>query len=119
MMPEGDGKTYIDWNDGIKRVMNNVKLYTRLLEKFKTSAAANLGNLSAALDAGDFEKAQSEAHTIKGVAANLSLLALQEGALELETQIKARAVAPGAFDGLKACFAETLTAIDQTLAAHG
>jgi HPt (histidine-containing phosphotransfer) domain-containing protein len=118
-MPENDGKVYIDWNDGVNRVMNNAKLYARLLDKFKTGTGANVENLSSALGAGDFEKAQTEAHTIKGVAANLSLVEFHQQALDLEAQLKARSVAPGALDGLKACFAETLAAIDKAIAAHG
>ncbi|GHV67780.1 hypothetical protein AGMMS49928_05580 [Spirochaetia bacterium] len=115
-MPENDGKVYIDWNDGIKRVMNNAKLYTKLLDKFKTGT--NLGDLSAALDAGDYEKAQAAAHTIKGVAANLSLAELYKQALEVETQIKGKSVAPGVFDALSACFTETLASIDKAVAEH-
>ena len=115
-MAENEGKVYIDWNDGIKRVMNNVKLYTRLLDKFKTGT--NLNDLAAALGAQDYEKAQAAAHTVKGVAANLSLMELYKQALGVEEQIKARSVNPGAFGALNACFTETLTSIDKAIADH-
>jgi HPt (histidine-containing phosphotransfer) domain-containing protein len=115
-MAGNDGKVYIDWDDGIKRVMNNAKLYTRLLDNFRTGT--NLGDLSSALAAGDYEKAQTAAHTIKGVAANLSLMELYKQSLDVETQIKAGAVDPGAFEALNACFTETLAGIDKAIAEH-
>ncbi|MDR0555365.1 MAG: Hpt domain-containing protein [Treponema sp.] len=117
-MAENEGKVYIDWNDGIKRVMNNTALYTKLLNKFKASAGVNAGNLSTALDAGDYEKAQTEAHTLKGIAGNLSLTELYKQALEVETQIKTRSVDPGAFESLNACFTETIASIDKAIAEH-
>ena len=61
----------IDIEDGVKRVMNNRKLYVKLLNKFKDGT--NLNDLESGLAAGDMEKAQTAAHTIKGLAANLSL----------------------------------------------
>ncbi|MDR2482387.1 MAG: Hpt domain-containing protein [Treponema sp.] len=115
-MAENEGIVYIDWDDGLKRVMNNLKLYIRLLDKFK--AGTNLNDLSAALAAGDYEKAQAAAHTVKGVAANLSLMELYKQALGVEEQIKAQSVKPGAFDALNACFTETLVSIDKAIADH-
>jgi HPt (histidine-containing phosphotransfer) domain-containing protein len=122
----GDGKgkdmaeesgVYVNAEEGMKRVMNNVKLYVKLLNKFKTDT--NLEKLFDALDTRDYEKAQGEAHTIKGVAANLSLPELFKGALEVETQIKAHAVDSGAPESLRACFAATLADIDKVIARYG
>jgi HPt (histidine-containing phosphotransfer) domain-containing protein len=108
---------YIDYEDGKKRVMNNAKLYVRLLAKFK--ADTKLDNLEAALAAGDMEKAQSEAHTIKGVAANLSLAELFKQSLELETQIKTKAVNPGQMETIKTVFAKTLEEVDKVITQNG
>jgi HPt (histidine-containing phosphotransfer) domain-containing protein len=108
-----DNIVYVDAVEGQKRVMNNVKLYHRLLTKFKTEN--NLDELTVALNAGDYEKAQVAAHTIKGIAANLSLSELYKQSLDVETQIKGKSVVPGAMDTLSACFAATLDAIDKVL----
>jgi HPt (histidine-containing phosphotransfer) domain-containing protein len=111
-----DDKVYVAEADGIKRVMNNAKLYVKLLTKFKNEN--NLNDLNSFLDAGDLEKAQNAAHTIKGIAANLSLMALFQQTLEVETQIKNKAVDQGAVDSLNAIFTETLTEVDKVLAKY-
>ena len=112
-----DNVVYLDYADGIKRVMNNAKLYVKLLTKFKNDT--KLDDLEAALAAGDLEKAQGAAHTIKGVAANLSLSELFKQSLELETQIKANAVDPGQMEIIKAAFAATLQEVDKVIAENG
>jgi HPt (histidine-containing phosphotransfer) domain-containing protein len=111
-----DDKVYVDEADGIKRVMNNAKLYVRLLTKFKNEN--NLNELNTQLGAGDLEKAQTAAHTIKGIAANLSLTALFQQCLEVETQIKNKAVDQGTVDTLNTVFTETLTEVDKVLAKY-
>ncbi|MDR3131065.1 MAG: Hpt domain-containing protein [Treponema sp.] len=109
-----DGVVYIDTADGQKRVMNNVNLYYKLLKKFRTEN--NLNELAAALNAGDYEKAQAAAHTMKGLAANLSLLELYKQSQEAETRIKSRSLESGIIEALSACFTATLEAIDKVLA---
>ena len=108
---------YLDFDDGVKRVMNNAKLYVRLLGKFRNET--KLDELESALGAGDYEKAQGQAHTIKGVAANLSLTELNIQSLEIETQIKAKQVQPDQFGKLKAAFEATLIEVDKVVAANG
>jgi HPt (histidine-containing phosphotransfer) domain-containing protein len=112
-----DEIVYINAAEGMKRVMNNAKLYAKLLGKFKTDT--KLDELDAALAGGDWEKAQAAAHTLKGVAANLSLSELFKQSLELETQIKAKAVAPSQFEALKTVFAQTLEEADKVIAQNG
>jgi HPt (histidine-containing phosphotransfer) domain-containing protein len=112
-----DEKVYVDLNDSLKRVMGNTKLYVKLLGKFKDGT--NLNTLEAALTAGDMEKAQSEAHTIKGVAGNLSFIELYKQSLELETQIKARSVNPGQLEAVKDAFSQTLLEVDKVIAQYG
>jgi HPt (histidine-containing phosphotransfer) domain-containing protein len=112
-----DEIVYINIEDGVKRVMNNTGLYVKLLAKFRDGT--KLDNLEAALAEGDMEKAQSEAHTIKGVAANLSFMELFKHTLELETQIKANAVNPGQFETVKEVFSRTLTEVDKVIAQNG
>ena len=108
---------YVDFEGGVKRVMNNAKLYTRLLAKFKNDT--KLDDLDAALAAGDLETAQAQAHTIKGVAANLSLTELFNQCLELETQIKAKAVDPNQAEKVRTVLAVTMAEIDKVIAENG
>ncbi|MDR2471774.1 MAG: Hpt domain-containing protein [Treponema sp.] len=105
---------YVDEEDGKKRVMNNAKLYAKLLAKFRDETS--LEPLYAALDAGNYEEAQGLAHTVKGVTANLSIKDLNEKIAALEGQIKAKAVEPGAVETVKASFAATLPEVDKVIA---
>jgi HPt (histidine-containing phosphotransfer) domain-containing protein len=109
-------KVYVDFEEGVKRVMNNTKLYAKLLGKFK--ADTNLADLFAHLEAGDLEKAQVSAHTLKGLAANLSLTELFQRTLDLETQIKARAVQDGALDILNSAYEETVKKADEVISQY-
>jgi HPt (histidine-containing phosphotransfer) domain-containing protein len=104
---------YINFDEGVKRVVNNAALYVKLLTKFKTDI--NLGEIGTCLEAGDYEKAQASVHTIKGIAANLSLTALFEKVRNLESQIKEKALQPGALDTVQAVYAETLKKIDEVI----
>jgi HPt (histidine-containing phosphotransfer) domain-containing protein len=106
----------VDEADGLKRMMNNAKLYVRLLTKFRNENT--LDELNALLVAGDLEKAQGAAHTMKGLAANLSFKALFGQCLAVESQIKAGAVDQGAVDVLNAVFAETLAEVDKVIAKY-
>ena len=112
-----DEVVYLDFAEGIKRVMNNAKLYVKLLTKFRNDT--NLGALEADIAAGDMEKAQNAAHTIKGVAANLSLTELFKQSLELETQIKAGAPSPAQMETVKTVLAATFVEIDRVIAENG
>jgi HPt (histidine-containing phosphotransfer) domain-containing protein len=112
-----DGVVYVNMEEGLKRVVNNTKLYIKLLNNFKTDT--NSEELLTAVQAGEYEKAQVMAHTIKGIAANLSLTELFKQSLDLETQIKNRAVSAGIQEAFKGCFNETLTAIDKVIEQYG
>ena len=107
---------YINEEDGKKRVMNNGKLYAKLLTKFKTDT--NLNDLIAFAGVQDWEKAQGAAHTIKGIAANLSLTELFNQSLECETQLKGKSLKPESLESLKTCFNETVTAVDKVIAQY-
>ena len=107
---------YIDEEEGKKRVMNNGKLYAKLLTKFKSDT--NLNDLVNFAEAQDWEKAQGAVHTIKGIAANLSLKELFNQSLDVETQIKGKSLKPESLENLKTCFAETLVQADKVIAAN-
>lgn len=104
---------YINEEEGKKRVMNNGKLYAKLLTKFKNDT--KLDELISFANAQDWEKAQGAAHTIKGVAANLSLTELFNQSLDVETQFKGKSLNPESLENLKACFSETLTAVEKVI----
>ena len=112
-----DGQIYIDPDEGMGRVLGNKALYTKLLVKFKEGT--NLDGLMSALDAVDYENAQAAAHTIKGIAANLSLKELHLQAQEIEAQIKNKAVSPEIIESIKVCFAETLASVDKVIEQNG
>ena len=107
---------YINKEEGIKRVMNNAKLYAKLLTKFKDGT--NLNDLLSFVDAQDWEKAQGAAHTIKGIAANLSLTELFNQSLDAETQIKGKSLKNETLEKLKTCFAETLVQVEKVIAEN-
>jgi len=112
-----DNAVYIDFADGLKRVVNNTKLYVKLLDKFKNEN--KLDGLEAAIKAGDMDKARNAAHTLKGVAANLSLTELYKQSLALETQIKGGAADPAQLNTVKTVFTRTLQEIDKVIAENG
>jgi len=107
---------FINEEEGKKRVLNNSKLYANLLNKFKTNT--NLNNLLDFADAQDWENAKAAIHTIKGVAANLSLTELFNQSLDVETQLKGRSLKQGSLENLKTCFAETLIKVDEVIARN-
>jgi len=112
-----DDAVYVNVAEGSARVMSNMKLYVKLLGKFKNDN--NLNELEAAIAAGDLVKAQNAAHTIKGVAANLAFTELFKQCLELETQIKNGAASPAQLETVKTVFAATLQAIDKVISENG
>ena len=107
---------YIDLEDGKKRVMNNTKLYTKLLGKFRDET--KLDPVFAALETGNYEEAQSLTHAIKGIAANLSLVDFHEKIVELETQIKAKSVDPKIIEAVKESLGSTLPEIEKVIAEN-
>jgi HPt (histidine-containing phosphotransfer) domain-containing protein len=117
MSDSGEGVVYLNEEEGKKRMMNNTKLYIKLLTQFK--AGTNLDGLVSAIDAQDWERAKAEAHTVKGTAANLSLTELYKQSLEVETQIKGNALKAESLESLKNCFSATLTEIDKVIARNG
>jgi len=82
-----DNITYINVDEGVKRVMNNGKLFAKLLTKFKSDT--NINDIESAFEQGDLKNACNSTHTLKGLAANLALTELFNQVLEMETQLKA------------------------------
>jgi HPt (histidine-containing phosphotransfer) domain-containing protein len=97
--------------------MGNTKLYIKLLQKFKVDPS--LGSLLEAVRGAAYEKARGLAHTIKGIAANLSLPELYKQSVEFEAQIKNGAVDSGVPESFQRCFEETLGIIDEVIEKYG
>ena len=76
----------LDINGAMTRLRNNKKLYAMLLKKF--DGASMLEDLKNKLANGDSTAAEAQAHTIKGVAANLSLDDLYAKAEAVESALK-------------------------------
>ena len=104
---------YVDQESGKKRVMNNAKLYAKLMGKFKNETTFE--PVFTALEAGNYEAAQSLVHTIKGVTANLSIVDLNEKVVALEAQIKANSVDPQIIEAIKVSFAATLKEVEKVI----
>lgn len=77
---------YINVEEGLGRIMNDRKLYFKLLDSF--DGKKYLVDLVENIEAGDLKSAAVSAHTIKGIAANLGLTALWELSKEVEAQAK-------------------------------
>jgi HPt (histidine-containing phosphotransfer) domain-containing protein len=107
---------YIDVEAGMKRVVYNIKLYIKLLGKFKDDP--NFSEIDEALAAGNMEKAQNAAHALKGLAANLSLIELQDQCAELEAQIKTGTVNPEQVTAVKNTYAQTMIEVDKVIARY-
>ena len=107
---------YVNEEEGKKRLMNNDKLYAKLLTKFKTDT--KLDDLVASAGAQEWEKAHAAAHAVKGVAGNLSLTELYNQSLDVETQIKGKSLKAESMENLKACFAETQVQVEKVIAKY-
>jgi len=90
---------YVNVPDALKRIGGSMDLYKRLLNQF--SGGDHIDPLEEALSTGAMEEASRLVHTLKGVAANLSLAKLSTTATELEHKIKNGAEHSEAFENLK------------------
>ena len=77
---------YVDVNDALKRIGGSMDLYKRLLTQF--TGGDHIDPLEEALSVGALDEASRLIHTLKGVAANLSLVKLSTVASELEGKVK-------------------------------
>ena len=90
---------YVNVPDALKRIGGSMDLYKRLLNQF--SGGDHIDPLEEALNSGAMEEASRLIHTLKGVAANLSLTKLSATASELEHNVKNGIEHSEAFANLK------------------
>ena len=76
----------IDYDDALDRFAGNAALFRRLALKYLDDT--HYAGLEAALDAGDYEEAYAQAHTLKGVAGNLSLADLYRAAARVSDALR-------------------------------
>jgi len=93
---------YVDVSDALKRIGGSMDLYKRLLGQF--TGGDHIDPLEEALSVGATEEAARLIHTLKGVAANLSLVKLSTTAAELEHKIKSGLDHSDSFQELKSTY---------------
>ena len=96
---EINSEEYVDVKDALKRIGGSMDLYKRLLKQF--SGGDHIDPLEEALSVGAMEEASRLIHTLKGVAANLSLVKLSKLASELEHNVKNKLDHSEKFEELK------------------
>jgi CheY-like chemotaxis protein len=84
--PLTDNKALVDWDReaAMARVRNREERLVILVKMFLDGMPAHIQQLQQDLENKDFEAASKTAHSMKGVAANLSALRLQAAASEME-----------------------------------
>ena len=97
---------YLDLDDALARIGGNMSLYKRLLGRF--IEGNHYDELEQALQSGDMEEAARQAHSLKGVSANLSLTKIRAISVELEQLIKDNADYSGCLAELKQAFLKTV-----------
>jgi len=102
---------YVDVQDALKRIGGSMDLYKRLLNQF--SGGDHISPLEEALSVGAMDEASRLIHTLKGVAANLSLVKLTTAATDLEHKVKDSIDHNSAFAELKHIYYETSQEIAQ------
>jgi len=107
---------YINVDDALKRVGGNIGLYHKLLGRFVEGN--QLDELEKAFEDGDTEGASRMAHTIKGVAANLSLVKLQSVSAELEHIVKDSLDHAGKLSELRDVYSVTVQVISELTTAY-
>ena len=87
VIPEIDG---VDAKQGLARAAGNRRLYRDLLIRFAKDHLDVGAQIATALDAGDPKQAAGIAHTVKGVAGNMSIDKVYSSADKLERAIRER-----------------------------
>ena len=104
---------YINLDDALTRIGGNMALYKRLLGRFVEGN--HFDALDNALQSGDLDEASRQAHSLKGVSANLSLVKISSVALDLEQKIKDNLDYSESLTELKQVFSTTLEKIAEIM----
>ncbi len=82
----------INLQQGLQRLGQDMELYRLILFEFRQEYAGAAAKMQGFIDTDDREGAMRYAHTIKGMAGNLSAIGLADAALEIEMAFKESAV---------------------------
>lgn len=74
----------VDWDNGLRRLNNNQKLYCKLLRQFALDHGENLTKLGRGELPVDFDEISWLAHKVKGTAGNLAIPGVYEAVVDLE-----------------------------------
>jgi PAS domain S-box-containing protein len=88
--PDGLDLPGIDVAEGLARANQNVRLYVKLLHRFRRDWANAAEQIEEALSRSDIEEAMRLAHSLKGVAGNLGAQRLFDRAADIEARIRDR-----------------------------
>jgi PAS domain S-box-containing protein len=114
-LPEIEG---LDTAGGLKRVAGNRKLYLSLLRQFTDKQADASARVAAALARDDHAEAERIAHSVKGVAGNIGLGAVQTAAGALEQAARTKKGLKAAATKLEAAMARAIAALRDALPAE-
>ena len=97
---------YINLQEALHRVMEKSALYSKLLKTFVKNTY--IEQLRFELETNDLKNAQKTAHTIKGIAGNLSLTKLYNTIINLEEKLKEKSQYEQEMQEVEATLAKTL-----------
>ena len=102
----------IDYDDGVKRLMGNSMIFEKCLLKFPNDES--FSKLKQELIAGNCEEAFKAAHSLKGVAGNLSMKQLYESATACCEELRAGNIhnAKAIFPDVEHNYIEVMTALE-------
>ena len=113
METTNNSSEYINSADALSRIGGNMSLYVRLLGRFLEGNHYDL--LEASILSGDMVEATHQAHTLKGVSANLSLVKINTLTADLEQLLKDNADYSARLAELKEAFEATTQEITQIM----
>jgi HPt (histidine-containing phosphotransfer) domain-containing protein len=116
-MNEAEIKEYLDAGKALERIRGNTKLFKLLLSTFLKDTPAQFAQLKGEIEANDREAAARTVHTIKGVAANLSMMTLYELSPALEALLKTDSDAADALANYSSVYEKTVEAVKAYLEA--
>lgn len=115
----GGTEAILDTAGALVRLGGNRELYARLLARYQADHATAAEQVVNAMGMGDAERARREAHSLKGVAANLGARRLSALAARIEQTLRQeRTVAPELLAQLQATQQDTLRAMRADTAAE-
>jgi len=109
-----NGEVLMDVQDALPRVGNMLALYKKLINSFLNDKSYD--DFKAALAANDIKKMQFAAHTVKGIAANLSLKRLFKVSYDIDAALKNEQINQEAVAALDQIYLDTRAEAEKYLA---